>query len=100
MSGDTFGPETIDEWHVPYKHYQMTKLRVWKSEIEISGFEVTFEVKCTHDNYCNDFQYTGWEPITHMFGTASLNTEYEELNAHEEYHYKGNEWRHMYCKTG
>ena len=87
MSGDTFGLGIIEEWHVPYKHYQMTKLRVWKRDIEISGFEVTFEVKCTHDDYCYGFQYTGWEPITHMFGTASLNSEYQELIAREN-----NQW--------
>ena len=42
---------------------------MWKSNDMMSGFEVTYELEDIPGD-------TGWHKITHMFGTADLNSEY------------------------
>ena len=59
--GGLFGTEYVDaaerfltqdyEWYVPYKFYSITKVRVWRHGIVMSGFEVTFSPDITLTGY-------------------------------------------------
>ena len=59
-----FGESIEDIWYVPYKHYNLTRIRAWSSSDIFTGFEVTYEVS-------NATKYIGWPPYKHLFGTAS-----------------------------
>ncbi len=48
-----------ETYSVPYKFYRLTKLRVWRSTSVIVGFETIWTVPDS---------YTGYAPITRMFG--------------------------------
>ena len=60
ITGVTIDPLTFDNWVVPYKFYSLSKIRFYKSNDEISGFEVVYEAPDT---------FTGYEPISHLYGT-------------------------------
>ena len=58
--GVIIDPIEEDNWVVPYKFYSLTKIRVYKSDAAMSGFEVVYEAPDS---------FTGYEPISHLFGT-------------------------------
>ena len=60
-------PVTNDSFYVGSKFYRLTKIKVYRSETEMSGFELIYEVP-------GDF--TGYEPISHLFGTRQLVTRF------------------------
>ena len=61
-----------DTWYVPRMFYRLTKVKMWKNDINTSGFKVTYERPDTPE-------FGGW-PLTleHMFGSVL------ELNVPEE----------------
>lgn len=74
MKGDTFS-EILDNTQTCLKHgCKLTKMRVWKDELRISGFEAIFE-------YPNS---ENWEPEVLTFGTKALAVGYEEKKVTEE----------------
>lgn len=50
-------------WYVPYSNYQMTRLTIWRQQVEnlviVTGFEVQFD---PHDSF------SGWPSIVQLFG--------------------------------
>ena len=53
-------PDTY-EWNVGYKFYMLTKLELWKNNVNSSGFEVTFSAWPPEE-------FDGWPDETFMFG--------------------------------
>ena len=68
---------TVDEvnWHVPYKFYSLSMLRIWPAATGIQGFEVTYTVP---------EEFTGYEPLTQMFGSSIDVASYEVIQISEE----------------
>ena len=64
-------PYEEETWVVPYKFYSLSKLRVWKEQMnKISGLEVVFEAPSN---------FTGYPPIEHMFGSRQYVSHYETV---------------------
>ena len=57
-----------DTWTVPYQHYMLTKVEMWKNGVNTSGFEVTFEPYPPSE-------FSGWQAETHMFGFTDQTSE-------------------------
>ena len=51
LSGYEAPPITDDTWIVPYQNYRLSKVKMWKNNVNTAGFEVTFSSPDT---------YTGW----------------------------------------
>ena len=61
-----------EEFYVKNKFYKISQIRVWAEDsFGISGFEVT---------YTSQSDFTGYEPITKMFGEPNLKEDYEVIN--------------------
>ena len=69
--GKYFIGTTNNNWYVPYRFYNIKEVRIWKDENQMSGFEFVFKVP-------KDF--TGYEPITHMWGTKLLVSDFEVVD--------------------
>ena len=75
VTGYLSGTEVDDEWIAPHKRFWMTTLKVWKDSTFISGFEITFSQPSS---------YSGWPDETHMFGSTTLISHYEEFTLTDE----------------
>ena len=60
---------------MPYQHYKLTKIKMWKSNAATSGFEVTFSPPES---------YIGWSSISHFYGTQELTSNISELTFTDE----------------
>ena len=47
--GDIIGTPVETTWSVPTKFHRLTRIRVWKSDVAISGFEVQFTIRSPGD---------------------------------------------------
>ena len=52
-----------DDWSVDLKNYKLSRIRMWKDDSKVSGFEVTFEAEPGSE---------GYEPIRHLYGSSSI----------------------------
>ena len=75
VEGQEYGEIEEKFFSVPYKFYQLTKLRIWSSEKAIIGFDATFTVPDT---------FTGYAPYTYMFGSTSPVTGYSKTTIDDD----------------
>ena len=68
-------PIVDDVWTVPYQHYRLTKVKMWKNGQATSGFEVTFSPPES---------YIGWSSISHFYGTQELTDNINERSFTDE----------------
>ena len=71
VTGYLSGTEVDDYWVASNKRFWMTSLKVWKDTSSLSGFETTFSQPAS---------YSGWPDESHMFGSTSLTSHYEEFS--------------------
>lgn len=60
-----------DMWYVEHRFYRLTSVKLWSDNLYTSGFEVTYEAPES---------FTGWEPITRMFGNDAATEEPYTIN--------------------
>ena len=63
----------LDTWHIEKKEFYLSSIRIYKDAHRVSGLEVKFEATGVAG-------MAGYEPISHLYGSSSLTSEYQEFD--------------------
>jgi hypothetical protein len=60
IEGTVNDNNVVNTWYLDKRFYRLTKVKMWKDDVEVSGFEVT---------YSPPDDFIGWSELTNVFGT-------------------------------
>ena len=75
IQGTVLTNAEVNKWNVERQFYRLSKVKIWYSGIDTSGFEVT---------YSPPDDYTGWQELLNMFGNNDQGFPTEEIELDED----------------